>query len=365
MFPPVLERYRGKIRYEHVKTDTLDGFKRLLAYERRYNCKSNESVRVLVGSRCLLGMEQIRAALQSAIAESLAEMSPDPSPKGEERPSLPAAAAPFPEGRADHPTPSAAESESAAQAMDVSEPADEKFAALTLGVVIVAGLVDGVNPCAFVTLVFLMSVLANLKKPPREIFVIGSMFALSVFLTYLLLGFGVFRALKAFSVSSGVAAGLKYGVASLALFLAFFSFTDFLKCGRGEARAMALTVPLRFRRTINRLINTRMRRRHWVLWSLAIGFVVSLLESVCTGQLYLPTIMYVLRVGGENAVHAFLLLVLYNAMFVTPLILVFSAVCGGVSSGAVRDWFNKNLAMSKMLVCLLFLCLGLLLLFAS
>jgi hypothetical protein len=108
-----------------------------------------------------------------------------------------------------------------------------------------------------------------------------------------------------------------------------------------------------------------MRRRHLVFWSLALGFIISILESVCTGQVYLPTIMYVLREGGDNFWSAFMYLVLYNGAFVVPLIVVFALTYVGVGSKAITDWFNRHVAMSKLLLGLLFLMLAVVLILGA
>jgi cytochrome c biogenesis protein CcdA len=52
------------------------------------------------------------------------------------------------------------------------------------------------------------------------------------------------------------------------------------------------------------------------------GVVISIIELACTGQVYLPTILFVLGVP-ELRLQAGVYLVLYNLMFVLPLVVVF------------------------------------------
>ena len=63
-----------------------------------------------------------------------------------------------------------------------------------------AGLLDGVNPCAFTTLIFLLASLALAGRGRREVLAIGAFFSLAVFLTYLAIGLGFFAALRAAAV---------------------------------------------------------------------------------------------------------------------------------------------------------------------
>ena len=59
--------------------------------------------------------------------------------------------------------------------------------------VLIAGLVDGINPCAIATMIFLVSFLAHQKRKPSQIIIIGMTFTVTVYITYLLLGLGAFK----------------------------------------------------------------------------------------------------------------------------------------------------------------------------
>ncbi len=58
---------------------------------------------------------------------------------------------------------------------------------------------------------------------------------------------------------------------------------------------------------------------HLIAGALAIGLTISTLELVCTGQVCLPTLTFIAGVPGMR-LHAFSYLVLYNVMFVLPLL---------------------------------------------
>lgn len=342
VLPEVLKSYRGTVQYEHIPTDKIENFKLLLLYEKKYCLKSDESVRIYVGPDCLAGMKIIKTDLKKTIDKALAGKIKTITP---------------PEILRIY-----AKSENLTEKENLLE---KRFAGLRPGLIALAGLADGINPCAFVTLVFFISVLANLKKSTREVLIIGSFFTLSVFMTYILIGFGLFRAVKAFSVNTGIAPAMNSAVAILALILAVMSFIDFIRCLRGAPARMALKLPEKFRFIINRLINTGMRRRHYIFWSLVLGFAVSLLESMCTGQIYLPIITYILQNGQTMANEALQYLALYNVMFVLPLIMVFLLTVTGMSSKTLADWFNRRLALSKLFLAIIFIILALVLLYGE
>src|SRR3989338_4742567 len=60
--------------------------------------------------------------------------------------------------------------------------------------VTVAGLADGINPCAIGMMVMLLGYLVIFhRKQRRQLIVIGGAYILTVFLTYLVIGLGFYR----------------------------------------------------------------------------------------------------------------------------------------------------------------------------
>ena len=92
------------------------------------------------------------------------------------------------------------------------------------------------------------------------------------------------------------------------------------------------------------------------------GFVVSLVEAVCTGQVYLPTIVVVLKEAGDNFWRAAEFLLIYNLMFIVPLVLVFMLALAGYESATFSGWLKKHLGLAKLLLCGVFAALLVLLL---
>jgi hypothetical protein len=84
---------------------------------------------------------------------------------------------------------------------------------------------------------------------------------------------------------------------------------------------------------------------------------VSLIELACTGQVYLPTIVFVLGVPGLRT-RATLALLLYNLMFVLPLVVVFLLVYCGTTSQQLLAWMKRHAASVKLATAVLFLVLS-------
>jgi hypothetical protein len=86
------------------------------------------------------------------------------------------------------------------------------------------------------------------------------------------------------------------------------------------------------------------------------GAAISVIEVACSGQVYLPTILFVLGVPGLR-VRAGLYLLLYNLMFVLPLVVVFLLAYLGTTSQQLAQFINRRAATIKLATAGLFLLL--------
>jgi len=229
----------------------------------------------------------------------------------------------------------------------------ERLAALPIAL---AGLIDGVNPCAFTTLIFLLASLALAGRGRREVLLIGSLFTLSVFLTYLGIGYGLFTVLRAASMVSIVSLVIRWALVIVLAVFAGLSVYDYTLIRQGRPTHMLLQLPSALKRQIHASIRTRVRAAALVGSSLVLGFLVSLFEFACTGQVYLPMLAYLVRMRGGTV--ALGLLLLYNLCFIVPLLIVFGASYLGVSSGRITTWFQAHMGKVKLGLAAVFAALA-------
>lgn len=233
----------------------------------------------------------------------------------------------------------------------------ERFRSFGVLTVLAAGLVDGLNPCAFATIVFFISYLAFVGRGRREVLAVGAAFALGVFLTYLGVGFGLLKFLASLPFLAAISRWVYGLTAMLCLVLAAGSLHDWWQARRGQPEDMRLKLPLRLRRWINRVIREGAGLRAFVPVALVTGMAISIIELACTGQVYLPTIIFVLGVPELKARAAFYL-VLYNLVFVLPLVVVFVLAYLGTTSEQLGQFINRRAATVKLLTAGLFLVLA-------
>ncbi len=237
--------------------------------------------------------------------------------------------------------------------------------------IISAGLADGINPCAFTVIVFFISFLSLQGYKKRELIVIGLTFIFAVFITYLAIGLGLFGFLYKISGFWLISRIFNLTVGILSIILGVLALYDFFKFKRtAQTEGLLLQLPQAVKNQIHSLIGLHYRRTkeeggkalkvhilRLALSALIVGFLVSILEAVCTGQVYLPTITFVLK-AAHLKLQALGYLILYNVMFIVPLFIIFLFALLGVTSEQFSRLLKRHLSAIKILMAILFFGLG-------
>ncbi len=171
----------------------------------------------------------------------------------------------------------------------------------------VSAIVDSVNPCAFsiliVSLVFLFSLGTNTSKVIRY----GLIYILGIFVAYFLIGLGLLHALHIFDIPHFMS---KLGAAMLAIF-GLLSILEVLV----PSFPIKLGVPHSAHLKMNQLLE-----RATIPAMFLLGGLVGLCEFPCTGGPYLMVIglLHDSQTYWRGAGY----LILYNLIFVLPLVLI-------------------------------------------
>lgn len=64
---------------------------------------------------------------------------------------------------------------------------------LTLPIIIAAAALDSINPCVFGVLIFLIAFMTKVFKSHQKMLLFGLLYSAIVYITYLLLGFGILK----------------------------------------------------------------------------------------------------------------------------------------------------------------------------
>lgn len=226
-------------------------------------------------------------------------------------------------------------------------------------VVLSGGLVDGLNPCAFATLIFFVSYLTVTERRGQEILATGAAFAFGVFATYLAIGLGLYEVVKSISgIHTALGHTVSLLIALLCLVLAVLSFRDSLQARQGKLKDMALVMPQGLRRVAHSVIRRTSNARAFVLIAFATGAVISFIELACTGTPLLAVITYLVGNVPDSRIQAVGLLVLFSLMFILPLVVVFVLVYFGTTSLQLGVFLKRRAALVKLATAALFIAMA-------
>ena len=229
----------------------------------------------------------------------------------------------------------------------------------TLPTVVLAGIVDGFNPCSFAIMISLAGILAIGGRKRRARIVGGLAFCAGTFVTYMLMGLGLMQALKALE-GLRILHDVVMVVLALALFvLSFLSFRDALKFRKVPVfSVVTLKLPEGVKGMIRKIAMESWNGQAVALAGFGCAFLVTLLDALCTGQIYVPVLALVAREPG--AWRSFALLTVYNLAFIAPLVAVFVLFSRTTDAFQMAKWSSRNVIPAKIALGLIFAVLGIL-----
>jgi cytochrome c biogenesis protein CcdA len=213
---------------------------------------------------------------------------------------------------------------------------------LTLGVVIVAALIDSINPCAFGVLLFLMAALLSMGSSRRALRA-GILYTFVIFVVYLVAGLGI---MKIINSSSFLVSNVKLFVGVIVLIGALIEFKDFFWEGKG----FSLKIPTSAKPMLEKYVRKGTLPAIFVL-----GALVALVELPCTGGIYLAILSLISSEGTRGLMY----LVLYNLIFVLPLILITYIIYKGTKIDSINIWVQKNKRFMRLAAGIIMVLLGL------
>lgn len=199
---------------------------------------------------------------------------------------------------------------------------------LSILAIMVAGLLDGVNPCALAMLIFFLTYIMTAKNSNKNILGIGIVYSIATFITYFTIGMGLIKFVHQLPNLSLVLKIIYTATILMCSVLLIITFKDYINVKRGNYKDVKTQLTKGMKHRIHDQIRKRTNIKTIYTSAFLIGIIVSILEFMCTGQVYLPTISYLITLG-EHKTTMIIYLTLYNIMFIVPiLILTFSIYLG-------------------------------------
>jgi cytochrome c biogenesis protein CcdA len=205
---------------------------------------------------------------------------------------------------------------------------------ITVPLVVFSAMIDSINPCGFAVLIFLLVSLA-VAGDSRRILLVGGTYVATLFAFHLLVGIGLFSALSFSDFSKGFSL---FG-AAVALVLGLITICDAIR----NRDIYLLSIPESKKGII---------RKYFLKASVPAAFVLGILAGLfgfsCTGGIYIS----ILGLMSRNlvAIDGMPYLVLYNVIFVLPLVLVTLLIAFGLPPERVDHWRTENRRTLRLIV---------------
>ncbi len=219
---------------------------------------------------------------------------------------------------------------------------------LTLPLVLGAAAIDSINPCAIGVLLFLSSVLLKLSDQKRALLRLGMIYIATVYTVYTLSGLGLIW-FQHTLIEKGFAEIVGITVGVFVILLGLVELKDFFWYGRG----VSLEIAPRHR---ERLVT--MAEKTSLTGVIAIGGFVAIVELPCTGGPYLAITTILAKSFDPRAL---IYLLLYNFIFVLPLLVILLLIYFGTSTLLLKTWRQENRKWMNLASGLLMVFLGVLL----
>lgn len=223
---------------------------------------------------------------------------------------------------------------------------------LSFPMITIAGLVDGINPCAIGMMVMLLGYLLVFAKKPERVIKTGLLYVGTVFVTYLVVGLGLYSFVSQFDLSGG-ATILNWIVGGVLFSAGLIQLKDFLGIEGGPH----LRIPTASKERLQGLVE-----RVSYPTTIILGILVTLLETPCSLPIYVGTATILSQSGmAFPLVMGYFLY--YNFLFVLPLLIVLVLMWRGQKLVEMKEWEHKAKRWMHLSLAVVLLSMGVWLLF--
>lgn len=222
---------------------------------------------------------------------------------------------------------------------------------LTIGIIVAAALADSINPCVFGVLIFLLAFMTKVFKSKIRMLIGGLIYALAVYITYFLLGLGIFT----IAFTAGFAIPFYWFAAIVAIIAGLIEIKDFFWYGKGFSLQIFPGGAKRIKHYTKYL--EKYESKHPVMGLVVIfglGVFVPFVELPCTGAPYLAILG---MISSGDIGSAIPLLLLYNLIFILPLFVIIGLMYFGKGK-SLEAWRKEHRGLMRLSIGLLLIALG-------
>lgn len=231
---------------------------------------------------------------------------------------------------------------------------------ITIFSIMFAGFMNGLNPCSVSMLLYLFSLLVAKNT---NILKISGFYILGKSTSYFLVGFFIFYAINLMDniVFKSVNMLISTILILLCLILFIFNLYDFIASKKENYQKIKLQLPTSFRKLNHSIIKRFSKNNNKVfliIGSFGLGFIISFGEFLCTGQIYIATILSLFNQSQTVDLKAVLYLAIYVFCMAIPFIIFTFIIYKTKKLMEVSEKFRKAMPSIKLLNAILFLGFG-------
>lgn len=206
---------------------------------------------------------------------------------------------------------------------------------------------DSINPCAFAVMLLLLSTIFSKSKSKKKTIAAGLLFSLAIFLSYLLIGMGFYKVLGYTEVTTA----FKRVVGIVGLLIAGANIKDYFWYGEW----FLMEVPMAWRPKMMKIIQSAVSP----MGAFVIGVLVSLFLLPCSSGPYFVVLGLLKSENVSIAGLGIWYLVLYNLIFILPMLIITLLVGTGQSSvEKIAKMKNKNTKLMHLIMGVMMLLLS-------
>lgn len=225
---------------------------------------------------------------------------------------------------------------------------------------ILLGFVDGVNPCAIAMLLIFISLLGFTKKK-RVLLMVSLTFIAAIFISYFLFGTFLYQYLNRLQFLSFLVTVVPWVIIGLAAFLFILNMYDFIVTLLQKYNLVKNQLPSgiqKFNRRLMAKFTQKMEEESKMIYVITffIGVIISFTEFLCTGQAYLTAILHLIHFT-DHLGRGVILLLVYNFIFVLPLIIITLIALKTQSIVSISNFMREKLHWIKLFNALVFLAI--------
>lgn len=213
--------------------------------------------------------------------------------------------------------------------------------------VAVTGFLDGIHPCAIAILIFFIAFLLMLQRSRKNILTLGFVYIFVIYLTYLAVGVGLLSGIMLFGQHHFFA---KFG-SWLLILLGLISVKDYF----WPQLKLGFKFPTPSKQKIKEFL-----QKASLPTVVVAAFLVGLCSIPCSGGIYVA--ITALLASKTTFFTGFLYLLLYNLMFVMPLIILLVLAVNPYTLIKLGEWQQQTKSVQKLVMGIFMILLGALIL---